>query len=175
MKSKPKKLSLLLLTPFLLILQGCPYESTVPITKIGESVQKNLLGTYFETKDLDKPILFRDRYEIDKEKNNLLIINKFTYNEYDKKWDGEEFIAHLSKINNDLFLNLKKVAKSENENESSESLDYKSEEKFYLYKIYFDGSIIKLKGISKNITEEFTDSKLLYDFILKNQDKSFFY
>jgi hypothetical protein len=184
MKSKKKKLSLLFLAPLLLILQGCPYQSKVPISEVGESVQKNLLGTYFETKDIDKPIQFRDRYEINKEKNNQLLINKLTYSEYDKKWSGEVFIAHLSEVNNEQFLNLKKVDEIEtendnneslDENDNSESLDNISDEKFYLYKIYFDGAILKIKGISKNITEEFTDSKSLQDFISKNQDKSFFY
>lgn len=166
MKTRSLSLKTCLILSLAILLQSC-YESEVPITSDGEPVPKKFIGVWHEADDYESSAAFRNKYIVTKEDDNFVVINKFKLDS-ENKWEGETFKGHFSKVNNVLFLNLRKLEKPTDE-ESEETV------KYYLYKVTFDGDIAQLDAVTDDVTETFTTSKELYDYIAKNMNYSFFY
>lgn len=157
-----------LLIAIVLMFQSC-YESAYPLTSAGEAIPKNFIGTWYETKDLTEAKDKRKKYEITKGKKNTLIIKKQEYNTTEKIWESTWYKGHLSKVKDALFLNWQEVPEEDLENENLDGVLYR------FFKINNDGTMLRLSSVTGNISEEFDDSKSLYDFFTKSYDKSFFY
>ena len=157
-----------LLIAIVMFFQSC-YESAYPLTASGEAVPKNLIGTWYETKNLNDAKDKRKNFEITKGKKNTLIIKKQEYNTTEKTWDVTWYKGHLSKVKEALFLNWQEVSEEDLENDNVDGAMYR------FFKLNNEGSLLRLSSVTGNISEEFEDSKSLYDFFSKSYDKSFFY
>jgi hypothetical protein len=140
-----------------LVFMGCPYESKYPVDDSSKSkVDKKLTGTWEERSEEDY------KYTISTDGSNQYKIVK-------KKKTGEDepttYIGFVSNVSGESeYLNI------------YEQTEGSSEPKYYIYKyVNQDGSRIKLKGVTDNITEEFANSAELRDFIKKNEGISFFF
>jgi hypothetical protein len=141
-----------------LVFMGCPYESKYPVDDVSTAkVDKARTGIYEERSEEDY------KYTIKADGNQYRIEKK--------KKSGEDeptkYVGFVSNIGADVeYLNIYE------ETESSSS----SDRKYYIYKLEAkDGDRMKLKGVTDNITEEFTSSAELKAYIKKYQDISFFF
>lgn len=156
-----KKIILLFSMALLMItFYGCPYESKVPISEATVKISNDFLGewNYKDTKT---------KYIISKEDDFHMRIKSVPVDTISK--DSSEYIAHISRIKDNSFLNITKVAK-ENSFFSSGVGTY------YLYRIVKSGnSEFAIKELTNNIKEKFDTPKELYGFIEKYMELSFFY
>ena len=148
-----------------LLITACPYESSVPLTVPSEKLMPELFGKWI----------------VHDGKGNHVVINKLNTNQYqinDYKFDNdkreyisENYRAHSSTIDNEIFLNISPVIVIE----SDDLPDVKSEA-FFLYKIKFQGAdSLLLVEVSQYIREQFINSVELETFVKKYKDLSFFF
>ncbi len=141
-----------------LVFMGCPYESKFPVDDASNAkVDKSLTGKWEERSEEDY------KYDIKIDGNQYMITKR--------KKSGEDeptkYVGFVSNLTADVsYLNVYE------ESESTTSTD----RKYYIYKLENKGGVrIDLKGVTDNITEEFTNSSELRAFIKKYQDISFFF
>ena len=147
------KLILSILACCSLFLWGCPYESEVGIDS-GPSVKidARLLGTWKSKGSSD------DKFVCTK-------ASDLTYKIEEVKKDGKNTIysAFLSDVNGTTFMNAKEQGDGLSTN-------------YYLYKVVVNSaSSVTLVPVTENITEKFSSSAELKQFIEKNMGLSFFY
>lgn len=143
-----------------LVFMGCPYESKVPLDTADKSKpDKSITGKYSEKGE--------DSYEWNCEmEGNQYRITKKNTEESDS--DPTVYIGWLSDVGEAKFLNV-----YERDEYSSSS-----DRKYYIYRMEkkdADGSRIKFKAVTDNITEEFATSEELKAFVKKHMETSFFY
>lgn len=141
------------------VFMGCPYESKIPLDTADKSKpDKSLLGPHSEKGEES----YAWTVELD---NNQYKITKKNTEEADS--EPTIYIGWLTELGGATFLNV------------YERDEYGSSDKtYYLYKVEkkdVEGSRVKLKAITDNITEEFATSEELKAFIKKNMELSFFY
>ncbi len=142
--------SLGLLLVFCLCLMGCPYESSVPISKPTFPVEKKFLG----------------RWESPDEVYNHYTVTEASPTQYDivqvnTMGDVARYSAFISEVRAIMFLNVFSD----------------SSKKYFLYRIDIDssGKSFELKPLSKELPEHFSNSEQLRNFILKNMNLISFY
>ena len=133
-----------------LMLYGCPYESTVPISKPSIPVEERLLGQWVS----------------DAQSYNEYFVSqadKMHYKVAQRAITGHtaEYLGHLSEIRGVTFLNL-----------------YSDSTKtYYLYRINLNTSEARfsLMSVSNKLSEQFTSSAVLREFVEKNMNLRSFY
>jgi len=155
------KTKTILLTLFaaLFILTGCPYQSVVPISEPNQKLDKKLMGKWIKESDLEaeNPEFFEIRKN-DNDKYKFTIV-KFEYQSSDSSYNETNYLTHLTKIEDNVFLNMQENGEGD----------------YYLYKIDLQGDKFVLYEITDNIDEKFNTSAELYDFVKKYMNLSFFY
>ena len=151
---KTKIFNLLALICIACLLISCPYFSEVAIDNPNIKVDRNLLGKWISSDDLEKEN--PEYYEINEHDEYRYDILKYTYG--DSTYSHNSYISHITEVDGATFLNM--------------SMD---ETGFYLYKIEMDEKSFTLYEITDNIDEKFTKSEELKEFIKKNKNLSFFY
>ncbi len=136
----------------LLLLSGCPYSSSVPLSESTMKIPDSFIGEWelSGASDGDKVIVRRTSVStVDIIKVSGVDNSETTY------------AGHLTDINGELFLNLK------------ESGDFGS---FYFYKLKRDGDFkITLLPVTSYIRETFESSEEMKKFFEKNSGNSYFY
>jgi len=141
----------------LLMLMGCPYSSTVPLSQADAKAPDYLIGTW----ELSGSEEGGDKVEIKKGSGNILEITKTSTGEYGST---ENYTGYITTINNTLFLNL------------AEKSEYDDSSTYYFYKIEKQGdNKIVLYSVTGNIRETFDNSNSLRDFFSKNMQNSYFF
>ncbi len=142
---------------FLLVLTACPYASKVPIDEANLKVNKDLIGKWIKSSDLQKE--HPNYFQISDNGDKHYKIIKFEYQSSDSAYKETLYAAHISKIDNNSFLNMQKDGQGD----------------FYLHKIELTGNKFKLFEITDNIDEKFNNSEELKIFIKQYMHLSFFY
>lgn len=151
------KIVLFSLLAAVLVLTACPYQSSVPISEANQKPNKKLMGKWVKESDMDKenPEYFKIQ-PIDKYKFNIV---KFEYQSSDSTYKGTKYLTHISKIDDNVFLNMQENGQGD----------------YFLHKIDLQGDKFVLYEITDNIDEKFNTSAELYDFVKKYMNLSFFY
>ena len=165
-----KKCIIGILVTLAFFLTGCPYTSSVPIDKPGIPRDKSLMGKWKKSKTS------KEYYTIYKGKG------KFEYKMDLFKWDrktkknykSESYIAHLSKIKNAQFLNIKRISSGGSTKKKPRAVRA-GNMKYVFYRIHKMGSGFKADIVTGNIDEKFTSSSKLKAFFAKHMHLSFFY
>lgn len=152
-----KILNYSILFAILFICTACPYESATPIDTPKFPIDENLIGQWKEKGDVGKN--FYDMQKLDNQRYSLI---ENTLNENAEAFTQKEFIAHISQVDGQTFLNIQSKKKLQT---------------FMLYKIDFsaDKKQITLSPLSEHIREKFSNSKDLRQFISTHKNLSFFY
>ncbi len=149
-----------LFVALMLVLTGCPYSSTVPISQPNTPFPKEILGKWVASSQVskDKPTTY---YEITEKNPKVFVVTTYDLNRTDKTYKkGPVYNGHLSEINGVTFINLFDV----------------SQKKYLFYKLNnLSQEKFTLQEITDNITENFTSSAELQNFIKKYMNLSFFY
>jgi hypothetical protein len=148
---------LALLFVVIIVMTACPYTSTVPIDQASIKVDKNLIGKWVKSSDVDaeKPNFYEIKSLSDKK---YTIINN-EYSTYDSTYTITNYTAHVSKIDDVNFLNMQKDGTGD----------------YYLYRFELIENELTMFEVTDNIDEKFNTSQELRAFIQKNMLLSFFY
>ncbi len=141
----------------LLVLTACPYASKVPIDEANLEIDKQLIGKWIKSSDFKKKK--PDYFQISDNGDKHYLIVEFEYQSSDSTYKEVQYVAHISKIDNNSFLNMQKDGVGD----------------FYLYKIELKANKFKLFEITDNIDETFNTSEDLRNFIKQYMHLSFFY
>jgi hypothetical protein len=116
-----------------------------------------LLGKWIKTAEIDddNPTYF----PIEKEDLAHYRIEKFEYSNTEKSYSSDLYKAHLSPVEDYLFLNMQ----------------LEDNDAFYLYRIDLKDDRFVLYEVTDNIDEQFETSAELFAFVQKNMRLSFFY
>lgn len=133
-----------------MMLYGCPYESTVPVSQPSIPVEERLLGQWVSEAES------YNEYFVSK-------ADKMHYKILQRAITGHtaDYLAHLSEVRGITFLNL-----------------YSDSTKtYYLYRINFNSSEagFSLMPVSNKLNEQFTSSAALRLFVEKNMNLRSFY
>jgi hypothetical protein len=147
-------LQISLLGGLMLVLQGCPYGSDVPIDEPAVKVDEKMLGKW-EPKNGGDYI-----YTVTKKDQNSY---RFEKRSKGTSSDTGTYNGYVSIIDGTKFLNVKE--------------EYNTTKTYYLYKMEMSasGAKLTLSPVTDNIEEKFTASADLKAFIAKNKGLSFFY
>jgi hypothetical protein len=140
------------------LLTACPYQSKVPISEATEKINKDLLGEWISTSELDfdNPTY----YEIKKYNKVKYEVLENSYSVYDSLYSTKIYLMHASVVQNKTFMNVE---------------DIEAADGFYLYKMEFENDKFTLFELTDDIDEQFDSSADLRAFIEKNMHLSFFY
>lgn len=134
------------------MLQGCPFESAVPIDQPSIKINPALLGTWFSRDDGGNK-----HYEV---------TQKDAYHYSIRETDGSQdnfYEAYLSDVSGASFINLR-------------ALQQDSDKNFVFYKLTTPSSNeLTLSEITDNVDEVFSSSADLKKFIKSNMKNSYFY
>lgn len=133
-----------------ILLMGCPYNSTVPLSSTGAKVSDNLMGTWEKSGET------KERIVVSRTNGNSFDITKT-----DSDGNSTLYHGHLTDINGTLFLNVK---------EDSDSPSY------FFYKLEKDGEFkVTLVSVTSNIREVFENSDEMKKFFEANMKNSYFF
>lgn len=150
----------LILSPILILLTACPYESSVPIAEAIEGIDNRFVGKWIKEGEQNEE--YPDEfYLIQALGDRLYEVVKNDLDNQDSTYRTETYISHLTTLKKSgedyLFLNMKKDGK------------------YYLHKIDLSEDSFVLFEVTDNIDEKFSNSEELKSFVEKNMDLSFFY
>ena len=138
-----------------LIFMGCPYESPYPVDNVSNAIiDKTLKGSWEDRSD--------DKHEY----KYIITLDGNMYNISKRGSDTTNYVGFISKVGDGKYLNLYEVSKYD---------DAETVHKYYIYKLKMMDGRCQIKGLTDNITEEFSSSQELRDFIIKYQGLSFFF
>jgi len=141
----------------LLMLMGCPYSSTVPLSQADTKAPDYLIGTW----ELSGSEEGGDKVEVKRGSGNVLEITKTSSGEYGT---SDNYTGHITTVNNTLFINLAEVS------------EYGGDPSYYFYKVEKQGdNKIVLYAVTANIRETFDNQNSLRDFFSKNMQNSYFF
>ena len=152
-------LKLAALGSLVFLLTACPYESKVPITQPGESLDKGLFGKWIEAseREYDQPTFFEiGKSKDDKAKYSIV---EWAYSTYDSVYSATHYDMHTSTVGSVRYMNIRE----------------NSTRNYNLHMFELHENDFVFYEITENIDESFTKSGDLYSFIEKNQDLSFFF
>ena len=148
-----------------LLITACPYESIVPLTSPSEKLIPELLGKWIVHDGKG------DHVVIKKLNTYQYQINDFKFDNDKREYISENYIAHSSTIDDEIFLNVSPATIID----SGDVVGIKSET-YFLYKIKFQGAdSLLLVEVSQYIREQFINSVELEAFVKKYKDLSFFF
>lgn len=141
-----------------LLLAGCPYSSSVPLSEPSEAVDPGLYGKWLKDSGDENP----DYYDIEEIDGISFNLTKFT-------WDSEaleysmdtRYTSWFTTIGDVRFINIE---------------DVDDPGTYYFYKLEMPtADSFVLFEVTDNIDEEFTDSDEIYEFFDAYKHLSFFY
>ena len=139
-----------------LLITACPYESSVPLASPSEKLIPELLGKWIVHDGKG------DHVVIKKLNTYQYQINDFKFDNDKREYISENYKAHSSTIDNEIFLNISPI-------ESEPTT-------FFIYKIEFQGTdSLHLVEVSQYVREQFHRSVDLEAFVIKYKDLSFFF
>ena len=148
-----------------LLITACPYESSVPLTVPSEILMPELLGKWVVHDGKGNHVV------INKLNTNQYQINDFKFDNDKREYISENYRAHSSTIDDEIFLNVSPAPKI-----SSVDIHGIKLESYFLYKIKFQGTdSLLLVEVSQYIREQFINSVELEAFVKKYKDLSFFF
>ena len=148
-----------------LLITACPYESSVPLASPSEKLIPELLGKWIVHDGKG------DHVVIKKLNTYQYQINDFKFDNDKREYISENYIAHSSTIDDEIFLNVSPAPIID----SGDVVGIKSET-YFLYKIKFQGAdSLLLVEVSQYIREQFINSVELEAFVKKYKDLSFFF
>jgi len=139
-----------------LMLMGCPYSSTVPLSDAGIKVADNLIGKWEQPEDAGVSI------EIKRSGPNSVTVVKT-----EAGYEGGEptisnYEAFLTDINGTIFLNVREVSEYEGS--------------YYFYKLIRDGDFkLTIFPVTDNVRETFDNSEMMKKFFAANMQNSYFF
>jgi hypothetical protein len=152
----------LFLLPLIWLCTACPYNSKVPIDEAKIKINDAIIGSW------EKSVNSKDYVEVKKLNEFTYLVEQFTAHETNRTFERKEYHAHISVVNNQQFLNVKRVPLANSPSSS--------ENGFFLYKIEMPKTDeVRLTPLTEFIREQFTDSQSLRKFIEKHMNLSFFY
>lgn len=146
------------LLSMMMALTACPYNADIPIDEPSISVDNALLGTWSKESQFEEhPPYFvfeqKDAYRYS--------VTEFEWNTEGKKKGykpKQDYTAHLSKVGNETFVNVR------------------FDGKYHFFKATFPSTDeMVLVEVTNNITEKFQQSSALKAFIAQHSNLSFFY
>ena len=147
-----------------LLITACPYESSVPLASPSEKLIPELLGKWIIHDGKG------DHVVITKLNTYQYQINDFKFDNDKREYISENYRAHSSTIDNEIFLNVSPAPIIGGDVVGIES------ESYFLYKIKFQGAdSLLLVEVSQYIREQFINSVDLEKFVKKYKDLSFFF
>ncbi|MCB9187291.1 MAG: hypothetical protein H6601_11195 [Flavobacteriales bacterium] len=153
-----KILSYLSILGVAVVLWGCPYKSTVPLSAATEKVNKQALGKWLPKTELGKAS--PSYYVIEKRDSLHYDIEHFQFNDNDQEYTRKQYIAWTTRIDNLLFMNVQEQASKE----------------FYLHRLDIMGDdLMILYQVTGNIDEKFDNSDKMREFFQQYMKLSFFY
>ena len=148
-----------------LLITACPYESSVPLASPSEKLIPELLGKWIVHDGKG------DHVVIKKLNTYQYQINDFKFDNDKREYISENYRAHSSTIDDEIFLNVSPAPKI-----SSVDIHGIKSESYFLYKIKFQGAdSLLLVEVSQYIREQFINSVELEAFVKKYKDLSFFF
>lgn len=141
-----------------IVLWGCPYKSSVPLSKASEYVNKQVLGKWIpKTQSLkENP----EYYLIEKRDSVHYDVEHFQYNDKEGGYASKNYICWSTNIDGYMFLNVQESGQTEI---TLHRLDVRSDE------------LMILSEVTSNIDEKFDNSADMYEFFDKYKSLSFFY
>lgn len=156
--SMKKVFSYLAILGISVILWGCPYRSTVPLSEAIEPVNKQVVGTWYPKHERSKQN--PEYYSIEKKDSVHYSIQHFQYNDKDSTYSVKDYTAWTTRIENLLFMNVKNEDKNE----------------YYIHRLDVMGDeLMILYQVTSNIDETFDDPEKMKTFFQKHMKLSFFY
>jgi len=154
---KKKLIPLFCLAIVAIVFMACPYTSKVPIDNPSVKVDNQLVGKWVKAGDESNPN--PNYFVITKQDDLKYKIIKNEYNSYDSAYKETVYISHMSKIDNNQFLNMQQDGAGD----------------YYIYKLVLGQDEFSLFEVTDNIDEKFATSEDLKAFVKKNMGLSFFY
>lgn len=141
-----------------IVLWGCPYQSSVPLSVASEKVNKQVLGTWIPKHEAGKAN--PEYYVIGKRDSLHYRIDHFQFNENDTSYSVKEYVAWTTRIENILFMNVQETGKPQH----------------YIHRLDVMGDdLMILYQVTANIDEQFKKSDEMKKFFQKHMKVSFFY
>ena len=141
-----------------IVLWGCPYQSSVPLSTASEKVNKKVLGTWLPKHETGKAN--PEQYVIEMRDSLHYVIDHFQYNKNDSSYSVKEYLAWTTRVDNILFMNVQETGKPQH---FIHRLDVMGDDLMILYQI------------TSNIDEQFKKSDEMKKFFQKHMKLSFFY
>lgn len=139
------------------VLWGCPYKSSVPLSDATEYVNKQIFGKWIPRGMEEKA---NPEYYLIEQRDTLRYdVAHYQYNEEEKGYTTKTYVAHTTRLENILFMNLQESGTKE----------------YLLYRLDVSDGLMTMYEVTNNIDEKFTDSEKLRDFFSKYMRLSFFY
>ncbi|MFM1876211.1 MAG: hypothetical protein RL266_1948 [Bacteroidota bacterium] len=154
MKQRLLNTTLLLMA---IVLWGCPYKSSVPLSEATENVNKQMLGRWVPQgmEDKENP----EYYLIEQRDTLHYDVAHYLYSDEGKEYSVKNYVGHTTRLENILFMNLQESGTKE----------------YLIYRLDLsDGTMTKYE-VTNNIDEQFNDSQKLREFVQKYMRLSFFY
>ena len=148
-----------------LLITACPYESSVPLASPSEKLIPDLLGKWIIHDGKGDHVVIKKlaKYQYQ--------INDFKFDNDKREYISENYRAHSSTIDDEIFLNVSPAPKI-----SSVDIHGIKSESYFLYKIKFQGTdSLLLVEFSQYIREQFFNSVELEAFVKKYKNLSFFF
>jgi hypothetical protein len=156
MKNHPVVLFLTIIT-LSIVLMGCPYSSSVPLSAAPTKGSEFLMGTWEQATDGEVTVAIKSVG------NQQLEITKTTKNT-DSDPTIETYNGYVTEINGTIFLNVK------------EQSSFDESSTWYFYKIEREGDFkMTAFEVTSNIRETFDNSEEMKKFFTSNMQNSYFY
>ena len=150
------------LAGLMLILTACPYQSRVPISKPVEKINKDLLGYWIASGEMEygEEATYFEIGKFDKVKYEII---EHSYSTYDSTWSEKKYHMHTSMVGDETFMNIQEDGMGD----------------YHLHKLEIDvagkSKQLTVYEVTDNIDETFNTSEDLKAFIEKHKGLSFFY
>ena len=145
------------------VLSGCPFTSSVPITDKGIDLPKKYIGKWVYGDDLSKKN--SNYFELKSKGKNNFLLTEFRFIDAEERYQKEEFSGFFSKVENSFFMNIKYEGGND---------DYIFDG-YAILKIQDFGPGIRVQSVTENVNEFFTNSKELFNYIKKHIENELFY
>lgn len=140
------------------VLWGCPYRSSVPLSDAQEHINKQVLGEWLPKTELGKAS--PSYYVIEMLDTLHYDVDHFQYNDNDQEYSVKEYVAWTTRIDNLLFMNVQEHGQKD----------------FIIHRLDVMGDdLMILWQVTGNIDEQFSDSDKMRAFFQKHMKLSFFY
>lgn len=140
------------------VLWGCPYKSSVPLSEPVEYVNKQVIGKWIPKPEIEKEN--PEYYVITKKDTVRYAVDHFIYNENDSTYKVTSYTSWSTRIDNINFMNVQQDGQKE---VTLHRLDVMGDDRMLLFEV------------TNNIDERFDNSEEMHAFFKKHLKLSFFY